>query len=274
MMTLEQALRRTAALTLGLLATAGTAAAQGEPAPSTSPPPEPAPAPMTGDVDVDVDVDTPPAPSADVDVQPAPMSQPTYTAPVYTAEPDDIDMGAESTLERYGIAIAAGGGVDGFTNDTLRDATDPGGNWNVRLSVGTRSPIAFEGSYIGSAQSIEALGLDNDAILVGNGLQGNVRVNLLDANIQPFAFAGAAWRHYELTNSDFNTSDVQESDDVLEIPVGAGLAWKYEGLVLDARGEFRYADQEDLMPSLTAVTTEDRAEMHRWGVNANIGYAF
>jgi hypothetical protein len=278
MLTLEHALRRSV-VTLGLIAAAGTAAAQGTPPAdddTTTPPEETSPddttrestAPIESDTDVDVDVTTPPPP-APVVTTPAP--QPTYTTPVYTDTDEDYE---DSTLERYGIGVAVGGGVEGFTNDTMRDTTDDGGNWNVRLAFGTRSPIGFEAAYIGSAQDIDALGLDTGTVLVGNGAQGNVRVNLIDANIQPFALAGVAWRHYELTNSDFNTSDIAEDDDVLEIPLGVGLAWKYKGLMLDARGEFRIATEEDMVPELTGVANADPASMHRWGVNANVGYAF
>ena len=295
MLTLEQVLRRSAVVTLGLLAAAGTATAQvtpGEPNPMPPDPNQPA-APMapqpaepmapqpaepmapqstppdTTDldtsqpVDVDVNVDTT-----------APPPAPTYTAPTYTSDYDYEQSQSGSSLERYGVAVAIGGGVEGFTNDTLRSTTDDGGGWNVRVALGTRSPIGFEAAYIGSAQSIDALGLDSSAILVGNGVEGKLRVNLLDANIQPFLVAGLGWRHYNVTNADFNTSDVADSDDVLEVPMGAGIAWKYQGFLIDARGEYRYATEENLVPSLSGIDASDSGKMHRWGVNANIGYAF
>lgn len=218
-------------------------------------------APVEADADIDVNVNTPPAP------QPAPVIN---TEPTYVSTPTTYER-EETTLERYGIAVALGGGVEGFTDDTARTATDDGGSWNVRLALGTRSPIGFEAAYIGSAQGIDALGLDNDAILVGNGVEGKVRVNLLDANIQPFAFGGVGWRRYSLTRNDFNTSAISEEDDVLEIPLGAGIATKWMGFMFDARGEYRFATEEDLMPSLNG---NSEAALHRWGINANVGYAF
>lgn len=212
-----------------------------------------------------VDVDTPP---------PVVVTTPAPTT-VVTYDDDDDD---DDYFGRYGIAIAAGGGVSAFTSETLRETTDAGGGWDVRLSVGTRSPIAFEGSYIGSAQAINALGLDNDALLVGNGVQGAIRVNAtLDLPVQPFAFAGAAWRHYELS-TDTNTSDVNDSDDVLEIPVGVGLAGKVSGLILDVRGELRASAFEDMVPERfddnIEIDEDSSAGMHRWGVNATLGYEF
>lgn len=176
-----------------------------------------------------------------------------------------------------GIAVSAGGGVSGFTGESARNAAQDGGNWDVRATVGTHSPIAAEVSYLGSAQAIDALGLDDSAVLLGNGVQANLRVNLTTKGaFQPFLFGGAAWRHYSLENVDTNTSDVSSSDNVLEIPVGAGVAYRYRGFILDARGEFRPSVGDDLLPSLVQepLSNDNEAELHRWGVNANVGYEF
>jgi hypothetical protein len=262
MLTKEHWIRRSAVL-MTLVASTGIAAADDQSNEGSCAPPEGT---------------CPPAAQAEPVTQeptPPPVVQNTYVAPQPTYEPRYEEAVVEDPLARYGLEVALGGGVEGFTGDSARDFTNDGGAWNVRLGIGNRSPIGFEASYIGSAQSINALGLDDDAILVGNGVQGNVRVNFTqDYSLQPFAYAGAAWRHYNLTNNDFNTSDIEDSDDVLEIPMGAGLAFKYAGFMLDARGEFRLASQEDLMPSLNPDSFDDRAQMDRWAVNANIGYAF
>ena len=251
------------------------------------------------ETDTDVDVNMPPPPDADVDVDVnAPAPNPNMTPPpspppntntnVYVPPPPtdttvviandyDDSYRKESMMQRYGVAISAGGGASGFTSESLRGTTDPGGDWDVRLTFGTRSPLAFEASYIGSAQGIDALGLDSDAILVGNGAQGALRLNTtVDLPIQPFIFAGVAWRRYDLTNTSNNLSDISDSDDVLEVPLGVGIAGKYRGLIVDARGEFRPAWNEDLVPEILddAGRVDDFGSMHRWGVNASVGYEF
>lgn len=199
----------------------------------------------------------------------------TPTDPAAPMPQESSSGSSMDTLKSYGVAMALGGGVEGFTNESARDATNDGGNWNVRVAIGTKLPVGFEAAYIGSAQSIDALGLDTSSVLVGNGVQGLARVNLVRGYaIQPFAFAGIGWRHYSLANTDTNTSDIEDTDDVLEIPMGAGVAYTFKGLLLDARGEFRYSAQEDLMPSLSATDPTEKANLHRWGVNANIGFAF
>ena len=80
------------------------------------------------------------------------------------------------------------------------------------------------------ADAISALGVDSSAMLVGNGVQGALRLNgTIDAPVQPFVFGGAAWRRYDLTNTSINTSDLAGSDDVLEIPMGVGLSGRWAG---------------------------------------------
>jgi hypothetical protein len=289
MLTLEQALRRSAAVTFGLVALAGTAAANGENGPNSdgggTSQSEPMPSDTSG-----TNQPTPTtgsskesSPSANTTVvvepaapppAPAPAPQPTYSSTDYGRT--DTSMQEQNMLDKYGIGVSLGGGVEDFTDDTLRRATSTGGGWDVRVTAGTKSPIGFEGSYIGSAQSIDAIGLDSSTYLVGNGLDGKVRVNLGKWSVTPFAFGGVGWRHYSLSGDSFNTSAVHNSDDVLEIPMGAGLQYEFRGLLLDARGEFRYATANDLMPSAGAIGTfsNNRADMHRWGAQANIGYAF
>jgi hypothetical protein len=204
------------------------------------------------------------------------------TAPMYTpAAQASAEEYPYSTRDSLGIGIAAGGGAGGFTNDTLRGATNVGGEWDVRLTLGTRTPLAAELSYIGSAQSIDALGLDQDALLIGNGAQGALRLDALPGEaVTPFVYAGAAWRHYNVRHSGPNLSDVATSDDVLEVPVGIGVAGHVNGLLVDVRGEFRASAFEDLTERTGADdgfifdTSDPNAGMNRWGVNASVGYEF
>jgi hypothetical protein len=194
--------------------------------------------------------------------------------PAYEPAPPPPPETAETWADKYGIEVALGGGVEGFSGNAAQDFTDTGGSWNVHLGIGNTRVLGFEAAYFGSAQGIEALGLDDNAILVGNGLSGAVRVNLLpEYTVRPFAYAGAAWRHYSLSNTDFNTSDIADSDDVFEVPLGVGVGYTYRGFLLDARGEYRASTGGDMLPDLRIIEV-DNASMNRWGVNANVGYQF
>jgi hypothetical protein len=212
--------------------------------------------------------DCPNAPQAAPPPQPAPVAEPA-PEPLPPQPQPYVVQEEEYEKDLYGISLTLGGGVDDFVESDFRDLTDTGGSWNVRAAYGTNSYVAVEGSYIGSAQGIDTFGLDTDAILVGNGAQAALRLNVTrDYPAQPFVYGGLAWRHYSLTNTDFNTSDVSDSDDVLEIPVGLGIAGKFYGFTVDARGEYRFATDDDLV-----ITADDNFDgMDRWGVMANIGY--
>ena len=209
--------------------------------------------------------------------QPAPTTvivTPPPPAPVpvtYESKPSTMDG-----MKRVGLSLAFGGGVSDFTNQTMRDTTGTAGTWAVRATLGTKTPLGFEGSYIGSAQSINSLGIDNNAMLVSNGVQGALRLNaVIGSPITPFVFGGVAWSHYDLTNTATNTSAISGSDDLLEVPVGLGLGGSWRGIGYDVRGEMRFATEEDLVPQLSAGRDAgSKADMHRWGVNATLGWGF
>jgi len=254
--------------TLGALVLAGTASAQPTPTPTPPDSPTPTPTDSTNPTDPEPVVSPPLQNPDDITVPPAPPPEPTYGGAFRAAPAPYSDAGMRGYM---GIGFVVGGGVDGFTNSALRGTTNDGGTWDVRAIIGTRSPLALEASYIGSAQSVNALGLDSNALLVGNGVQGDLRVNVLpDLAVQPFVFGGVAWRRYNITNTATNTSDLVDQDDVLELPAGVGFAVRRWGMMAEARGEIRAAMGEDLVPSRTGTNET----MHRWGVNASVGYEF
>ena len=154
----------------------------------------------------------------------------------------------DALLSRYGFSLTAGAGVTGFVDTDMREATDPGGTWDVRVAGGTRLPVAFEAAYVGSAQSIDALGLDSDAILVGTGLEGAVRVDLLPFEANPYVVAGAGWTRYELANTETNTSSVNRRDDVLTLSFAVGADLHVGQWLLDARAVMRPTFDNELLP--------------------------
>ena len=211
---------------------------------------------------------TPPAPAPTVVVvpPPAPAQEPQY----------ESEHGAKADMRRVGFSLSLGGGFADFTKREMRDTTGVSGTWAVRATLGTKTPLGFEGSYIGSAQSIDALGINKDSMLVSNGLQGALRLNAaIGAPVTPFLFGGVAWSRFRLMNTGRNTSAISDKDDLVEIPVGLGVGGSYRGFGYDLRGEFRYATNADMVPELSAGrATGGYADMHRWGINATLGYGF
>jgi len=221
------------------------------PEPYTEPYPEPMPDPVM------------PAPVITPVVIPPPDNTTTESTTIIMTDTDD-DSRRRAPI---GISLTAGAGLSGFTSDALRGATQDGGGWDVRVGFATRQFIGFELGYLGTAQRIDALGLDTDAILVSNGAQANLRLNLFGSlPVTPFLFGGVAVRRYDLTNTaSANVSDVSESDNVVEIPMGVGFAGRAAGFLLEARGEFRAAYDEDLV---------NTGSLNRYGATLNVGYEF
>ena len=164
-----------------------------------------------------------------------------------------------------GMSADIGGGVRSFIDQDARDFTKPGGTWTARLVVGTRSYVGAEAAYFGSAQAIDAIGIDNKAMLLSNGVEGLLRVNVLTGTWQPYALAGVAWRRYSLQNTQANTSSVLDSDDVAEIPVGVGLAYRTGGFIFDLRATYNNAFGQRLMP---------QANLSALGAGFKVGFEF
>jgi hypothetical protein len=209
--------------------------------------------------------------------QPIPQEQP---APSSTNETSQAPSASATVVnnqpvmtERYPgpwLAISVGGGGEDFAGSAMRHATNVGGSWNARLTIGTHSRVAAEISYIGSAQSIAMLGeLGRNTTLVGNGAQGVVRLNgTIDTPIQPFVYAGAAYRHYSTTNNGSVFADLSTTDNVLEVPAGGGLAAYFGPFMVDVRGEYRWA-----FPGGSTVAAGNPT-LDRWGASGNFGFEF
>ncbi len=180
---------------------------------------------------------------------------------------------AQSMPRPWGMSLAVGGGVTAFADDEMREFADLAGSWEARLTLGTRQRIAVEAAYLGSAQRLDSLGLDQDAVLLSSGAGGALRLNLLTDRFQPYVLAGAAWRRYEVVNSDFNTSSVNDQDDVLETPFGVGFSYRHEPLIVDARGVYRRVFYDDLIQPAAAAGQEELG-LHTWTANLMAGFEF
>jgi len=164
-----------------------------------------------------------------------------------------------------GMEIQLGGGIQTFTGKVANSFTEPAGDWQARLIVGTRSFLAGEAAYIGTAQGLDVLGVDQKASLMSNGLEAALRLNLLRGPLQPYAIAGYTWRHYHVANTEVNTSSVAPSANVNEIPVGVGMAYRFRPLTADLRATLHNAFNNDLIPG---------TNLSSFGVDAKLGFEF
>jgi hypothetical protein len=175
----------------------------------------------------------------------------------------------DSPLSKYGMSVTIGGGFVGFVDGDTRDYATDGNGWEGRLAFGTRSRVAIEAAYVGTMTAIDALGLDTDANLLGTGVEGAARFNLLDGQFKPYVHAGAGWMRYDITNASYNTSSIDESDNLITIPVGAGLGFQEGPVLIDLRGTYRVTTEADMFSTLGT-----EARLDTWSANANIGFEF
>jgi peptidoglycan-associated lipoprotein len=192
---------------------------------------------------------------------------------------DDDDDGDDHLMTRFGMALTVGGGVVDFLDDDARALGDMGGAWEARLTLGTRSPLAIEAAYVGSAHNIDALGLDGNAVLLGTAVETDLRVNFTTGPVQPYVFGGLGYTRYDVTNEDFNTSSVNDEEQMGHIPVGAGIGTQWGGFLLDLRGTVRPAFEDDLVdePALEddpLDETDTATDLDTWSVAARMGWEF
>jgi len=205
-------------------------------------------------------------------------AEPLYTPPVVK---EDNDRSNDHLVTGFGMALSVGGGVANFFDQDARDITGPAGTWEARLTLGTRSPLAFEAAYVGSAQNVQALGLDRSAYLLGTSFEGDARLNFTTRAVQPYIFGGLGYTQFNVENADFNTSSVDDTEHMGHVPVGAGIGWQYGGLLLDVRGTVRAAFNDGLKregevssPIPDETPSAGRAELDTWNVTGRVGFEF
>src|SRR5262249_15111877 len=139
-------------------------------------------------------------------LSPLPALAQSYTTPGYY-QPEVKRAGPATG---YGSTVTLGGGVMSFAGSGARGATSTGGSWDLRLGWGTRSIVGFEAAYVGSLNKLSVPGLDPNAVLLGTGAEGDLRLNAPfpthDTLVEPFGFGGLGWTRFDIINDDFNSS--------------------------------------------------------------------
>ena len=185
------------------------------------------------------------------------------------------DPGLQSGI---GVSTILGGGVTGFTNQTMRDtvSSSVGGLWNLRVTIGSHIPLAVDLGYVGTAQNINALTGTQTGHLVGTTMEGALRWNMLPHYaFNPYAFAGIGWQRYDLTGGTFTLSDtgIRDTDNSVVFPLGAGMQWRDpSGFVADLHGTFRANARAGLVQE--SVGSSNFARMNTWEASGAIGYEF
>jgi hypothetical protein len=203
---------------------------------------------------------------------PSPPPAPSATAPD-TAGPAGPSPHWRP-LSGFGMSVAAGGGVTDFTQSGVRNLTEVGGSWDVRLAFGTRRLLGFEVSYIGGANMIHGLGFDSSHTkLIRNGVEGALRLNaplyVRETLLEPYVAGGMGWNGYRITNVTTATASVSPTNEnTLSVPLAAGFAVGYKGFIADVRYTIR--------PTYKQSTLRDDGSgaLTNWDTGATLGYEF
>ena len=181
----------------------------------------------------------------------------------------------EGPMSRIGMQVLLGGGATSYWDKGTRAITNVGGAWDARLAIGTRSYISGEVAYIGSAQNLTALGLQDNAILLSNGAEGDVRVNFTKGKIQPYVFGGVGYLNYQVRNTNVTNAAINDNDNVLEVPFGIGLSVRpYRSFLLDVRGTGRATYFDNLFSNFQTASGFQGTGLNSWTAGAHLGWEF
>jgi hypothetical protein len=179
---------------------------------------------------------------------------------------DDHPPSPQSAQTSAGIGLSAGAGLTGFSDGAMRDVTDVGLAWDARLTLGTRSMLALEAAYVGSAQGVDLM--VEDVTLIGHGAEAAGRLNLGTLPVQPYVVAGLGWTRYKVYYDD-TPLNVSTDDDILTVPLGAGVGFHLAGVLIDVRGSYRFAFDDELFRD--EADFEERPAFDNWAVTARAG---
>jgi len=173
-----------------------------------------------------------------------------------------------------GIQVMAGGGLINQIDKQTRGLTKVGPMWEARAAFFNRSFIGFEAAYIGSIQTVNVMGLDDNAQLLGNGAEADLRLNLLrNAVVRPYLFGGVGWTHYHITNTATTGAPIDDNDDVIHLPAGVGIGVRLpRGLTLDMRGTVRAAFEDQTFDPMAPEGRDMGLE--NWSASAQLGFEF
>lgn len=194
-----------------------------------------------------------------------------FSAPVVASADEPLQT-------EYGVSTVLGAGISGFTDQSMRNVVTNDANalWDLRVTLGTHTPIGLDIGYVGTAAGINALTNTQNGTLIGTTAEGALRYNVLsNEKWNPYAFAGIGWQRYDVRGTNFQMSDagINDYDNSVVFPMGAGLSYRdMSGLVFDLRGTFRANANYGLV--LDSPGSSNYAPMHTWEASAAAGYEF
>jgi hypothetical protein len=192
-------------------------------------------------------------------------------------EPNDFGYGwNENRLATgIGVGLTLGGGISGFTDQTMRDnmSNTVNGLWDARLTIGTHTPLGIDIGYVGTAGTLQLPSGGTNGNLIGSAVEGDLRWNIFPHFAwDPYAFAGVGWQNYEVSGQAVAMPGLASSSNNIDFPMGVGMAFRDpSGWLVDVRGTFRAEPGSDLFYQANQGV---HASTNQWAANAALGYEF
>ena len=209
---------------------------------------------------------------------PAALAQPPAAPP--PEPPPEQPPPPEAERFQPTWTVSLGIGLVEFAGEEADSVTDIGASYDVRVLYAPHTLLDLEAAYIGTSQNITTLGLESDAKLRSNGVEALAKFDLgqyLSADLgalrfAPFVFAGFAYQRFNLSNEGVNTSDVADSDNVIAIPLGAGVGATWRNILGEARFTWRSTFDEDLFRDPSGARADE--SLSHWTLMARAGLGF
>lgn len=190
---------------------------------------------------------------------------------VYVPKIVERERRVAAAREPLDIDVLAGGGVMDFIDSDTRDATGMAGTWSARVVGRPHHVLGYEAAYVGSAQGIDLFGANPDATLMGTGVEGDLRLNLLPRSpVTPYVFGGIGWTMYDVSHMEASTASMREDDDVFHVPAGLGVRVELPAqFILDLRGTYRAAFDDTMFDGLGGNNG-----LESWSAGGQLGLTF
>jgi len=176
-----------------------------------------------------------------------------------------------------GVSVLLGGGVEGYTG-SLSSRLAVGPAWTFILGLHPTSVFGIELGYQGAFQSLKDAGAGSGtsgrADIVRHAGQANVTFAFGAWQVQPFVLAGVGINHYSVSDE---AKAVGFSDGTGGyVPVGGGIRFRLQSVVVDLRGSWQLPFSDPLAPGGTGQDTLglDTGNYRRWNASLSIGGTF
>jgi len=172
------------------------------------------------------------------------------------------------------LSVTLNGGATKY-DQALAAGTDVGAEYGVRLGIMPTPIVGFELGYLGSQNKVRAtLNNADNQRLITNGAYGDVRANLLNGPITPYAFGGFGVTNFKVDNEILASDGGLHGRTVGTIPFGGGLEANIGNFKLGGRFQYNYLLTDQLFRTNNNGGISRGNNTDFYGVEFDLGASF